>query len=102
MSGNVRPGKTAAGGGSPGRRPFHSFPRGVYNQRISRRPPRAPMTRLPAVGLLVIVLAPAPARADGPPAEAVEFFEKKVRPVLAEHCYRCHSAGSKSLKGGLR
>ncbi len=32
----------------------------------------------------------------------VEFFESKVRPILVEHCYRCHSAGSKSIKGGLR
>ncbi len=31
----------------------------------------------------------------------VEFFEKKIRPVLLEHCYECHSATSKKLKGGL-
>ena len=33
--------------------------------------------------------------------EALEFFEKKVRPVLAEHCYACHSVNAKKLKGGL-
>ncbi|MEQ1826327.1 MAG: DUF1553 domain-containing protein [Pirellula sp.] len=32
----------------------------------------------------------------------LEFFEKKIRPVLVEHCYECHSAGAKILKGGLR
>jgi hypothetical protein len=32
----------------------------------------------------------------------VEFFEAKVRPVLVEHCYKCHSAETKELKGGLR
>lgn len=31
-----------------------------------------------------------------------EFFEKKIRPVLAEHCYKCHSGESKKLKAGLR
>jgi hypothetical protein len=31
-----------------------------------------------------------------------DFFESRVRPVLAEHCYKCHSAGVKALKGGLR
>jgi cytochrome c553 len=31
----------------------------------------------------------------------VEFFEKKVRPVLANTCYKCHSAESEKLKGGL-
>ncbi|MBM3902438.1 MAG: DUF1553 domain-containing protein [Verrucomicrobia bacterium] len=32
----------------------------------------------------------------------VEFFEQKIRPVLAEHCFECHSADAKSVKGGLR
>jgi Planctomycete cytochrome C len=32
----------------------------------------------------------------------IEFFEKKIRPVFAEHCFACHSAKSKSVKGGLR
>ncbi len=31
-----------------------------------------------------------------------EFFETKIRPVMAEHCYECHSASAKKLKGGLR
>ena len=35
-------------------------------------------------------------------AEGVEFFEKKIRPVLVEQCYSCHSAGAKSVKGGLK
>jgi hypothetical protein len=36
------------------------------------------------------------------PQDQVEFFEKKIRPVLAEHCYKCHSEkGEKGIKGGL-
>ncbi len=31
-----------------------------------------------------------------------DFFERRIRPVLAQHCYECHSAASKSLKAGLR
>jgi len=31
----------------------------------------------------------------------VEFFEKKIRPVLAEHCYECHSVATKKQRGGL-
>lgn len=34
-------------------------------------------------------------------ADGLEFFESKIRPVLIEHCYECHSADSKSIKGGL-
>ena len=32
----------------------------------------------------------------------VEFFEKKIRPVLSDRCYSCHSAQAKSPRGGLR
>jgi hypothetical protein len=37
-----------------------------------------------------------------PDAEGIAFFEAKIRPVLVERCYQCHSAGSEKLKGGLR
>ena len=35
-------------------------------------------------------------------AAGIELFEKKIRPVLVERCYKCHSAKSKKLKGKLR
>lgn len=31
----------------------------------------------------------------------MQFFENKIRPVLVKHCYECHSAESKKVKGGL-
>ncbi len=34
--------------------------------------------------------------------DGIEFFEKKIRPVLVEHCYKCHSAESNELQGELR
>jgi mono/diheme cytochrome c family protein len=37
-----------------------------------------------------------------PTAEQIEFFESKVRPIFAEHCYTCHSEKAEKLKGGLR
>jgi hypothetical protein len=49
--------------------------------------------------LLLLALA-APALAQ-PTAEDVEFFEKRIRPVLVEHCYSCHSHGAKKPKAGL-
>ncbi|MFO0037116.1 MAG: DUF1549 domain-containing protein, partial [Planctomycetota bacterium] len=35
-------------------------------------------------------------------AEQLEFFEAKIRPVLVEKCYQCHSEDAKQLGGGLR
>src|SRR2546423_5209891 len=29
------------------------------------------------------------------------FFESKIRPLLAERCFECHSSSSKKIKGGL-
>jgi len=31
----------------------------------------------------------------------IEFFEKKIRPVLVAHCYECHAAGAKKIEGEL-
>jgi len=42
-----------------------------------------------------------PVRAADPPQEAVAFFEKKIRPILVDNCFECHSVESKKLKGGL-
>ncbi|MFT6562519.1 MAG: hypothetical protein ACJAX6_000903, partial [Limisphaerales bacterium] len=37
--------------------------------------------------------------------DGLDFFEKKIRPTLVEHCYKCHSAEAEKkgeLKGDLR
>jgi mono/diheme cytochrome c family protein len=69
--------------------------------------------RLAAVTVPALVAAllctPAPRAAAADPAkpldpQAVEFFEKKIRPVLTQHCAGCHSADAaknKKLKGNL-
>ena len=36
-----------------------------------------------------------------PNDQQLEFFEKEIRPLLAEHCYDCHSAKASRLKAGL-
>ncbi len=52
--------------------------------------------------VLGLLSLPGSVRAAGPTGAEVEFFEKKIRPVLVEQCYQCHSAGAKKIKGGLR
>lgn len=41
------------------------------------------------------------AEIKGLPREGFDFFEKNIRPVLSEKCFKCHSAKSEKLKGGL-
>ncbi len=45
------------------------------------------------------------ARADEksvePTQEGVKFFEAKIRPVLIDQCYRCHSSEGQAVRGGL-
>ena len=48
-----------------------------------------------------------PRPGSGPPAPAVvtpedlAFFENKVRPILVDRCYKCHSLDADKPKGGL-
>src|SRR6185503_547817 len=46
--------------------------------------------------------APAAGRTEEASESELAFFEKEVRPLLAEHCYECHSAAKARPKGGLR
>ena len=63
---------------------------------------------LPFLSICLVLLAIMHARAAEPTvsvepivsAEQAEFFEKRIRPVLVEHCLSCH--GEKKQEGGLR
>ena len=65
---------------------------------------RSSLLRTASVALVffsvLLGLLPTVAKADD--AASVEWFEKKIRPVLVRHCYECHSAASKNLGGKLR
>src|SRR4051812_35647211 len=64
----------------------------------------ADVSRRALAALAVLLIAQA-ASAGHPPAaddaKAVAFFEAKIRPVLAEHCYKCHSAKTGKSEGNL-
>src|ERR671924_526315 len=51
--------------------------------------------------LLLSGLSAAAAPTTKPAAEGIEYFEKHIRPVLVERCYRCHSKDAEKVKGGL-
>jgi len=56
---------------------------------------------LPLLLSCLLHLVCSPLAAAEPTREQIEFFEKKIRPVLVKHCYECHSADVKPPKGGL-
>ena len=33
--------------------------------------------------------------------DQIDFFEKRIRPVLVTHCYECHSSSTAEVQGGL-
>ena len=53
--------------------------------------------------LFLFALARPSALADGakPDPAGIAFFENKIRPVLIEHCYQCHSTAANKHKGNL-
>ena len=84
---------------------------------VSESPPSPPWpatgmpTRSLAISLILLALAAGAGNrvwgADSPQSfpfsdSDLEFFEKRVRPILASRCYDCHSGRAKALKGGLR
>ncbi len=56
---------------------------------------------LTLVGLFVVAMI---AIVNAPRSSAHEFdeFERKIRPLLSQHCYSCHSSQAKTVHGGLR
>lgn len=46
---------------------------------------------------LIVVLAPTSQAQDA----GIEFFERKIRPILVEHCYECHATTAKKVRGQL-
>jgi hypothetical protein len=54
------------------------------------------MTMRPVLGVLLVAAGSSYAADPG-----TEFFESKIRPVLVEHCYKCHSSQAKKQQGGL-
>ncbi len=55
-----------------------------------------------ATAVCLALLSVSSARAVSPLSDAdLKLFESKVRPILVEHCYQCHSADAKKLRGNL-
>jgi mono/diheme cytochrome c family protein len=85
---------------------------GVTHQALARQPRYRRVdalmtTQRQGAWFVVAVLVAATAFADAAAgeagtADAIAFFERRIRPVLIEHCYECHSAKLEHPEGGLR
>ena len=54
-----------------------------------------------SAGTALLVCLTAALASEAEPA-SLEFFEKEIRPLLANHCYECHSAETATPFAGLR
>ena len=52
-----------------------------------------------ALAIGVLVAFQASSGFSEPAREQTDFFEKKIRPILVEHCYECHATDSKEVGG---
>lgn len=75
----------------------------------SRKPQQSGLSKVPAFlrPAIVFTALAVPICAEQPAGEkadvaAGEFFEKRIRPLLVDHCYECHSAKADTPEGGLR
>ncbi|HZN35177.1 MAG TPA: c-type cytochrome domain-containing protein, partial [Pirellulaceae bacterium] len=57
--------------------------------------------RWPTWGIVAVTISAGWLSAAEPAKDDIEFFEKKIRPVLVEHCYKCHSEKAEKLQGKL-
>jgi hypothetical protein len=58
------------------------------------------MFKLSLIGAGLMLLAGYASAAE-PTREQLQFFENKIRPLLSQRCYKCHSHESTKIKGGL-
>lgn len=87
--------------------------RQAHQPRLSHRGPSALAGNCPnhsavlrfgaccLLGFWILALGVSAADAPKLTAAQTDFFESKVRPVLVDNCYKCHSAGAEKIKGGL-
>src|SRR5205809_6376992 len=58
--------------------------------------------RVVLLAALHATAVPAAGADPAPDLAQLQFFETKIRPLLVEQCYACHSASAKKLKANFR
>src|SRR5262245_7561759 len=83
------------------RRDFRPIATDGDRRRIWRWGWHSKFTMLLTVSCVCGLNTRAPGQDEPESPAGIEFFEKKIRPVLVERCYKCHSNEAKEPKGGL-
>ena len=59
-------------------------------------------SQVPEIASADETLSPATGIKTSPTEQELVYFETKVRPLLVQHCYECHSGDAKTVQAGLR
>src|SRR5437773_2743639 len=62
--------------------------------------PRTRLLLAPLAGSVLLAIAALHADGGDPAPDGLEFFEKRIRPLLVQNCHECHSTAHKK-RGGL-
>jgi hypothetical protein len=89
----VAPGEPTQALGDPTHEPD---PPAAQQRSAQQRPAQQSLEQLPSGESADVELS------AGETALAHEFFERQIRPILAEHCYSCHSVRASESRGGLQ
>lgn len=73
------------------------IPRGVLGPALCVAVVMSPTVMTPTAVVTAAETAAATVSAD-----QLDFFERKIRPLLVQHCYECHSEQSDTMHAGLR
>lgn len=57
------------------------------------------MVRITVLSILILLVSLDSLIGQAPSTEQIEFFEKHIRPVLAEKCYKCHNSVDNEAAG---
>src|SRR5947207_136287 len=76
--------------------------RGEADPRLNAMKPLLKTAALiPTAVILASSLRAAAATTPAIAAKDLQFFESKIRPLLVDKCYKCHSKDADKIRGGL-
>ena len=83
----------------------YTYTHDLHSNLLKMKPSAMKTPTVLILSLVLLTLATSvranPPQSEKDRAEGIAFFEKKIRPVLVTHCYKCHSKAADKDRGGL-